>query len=244
MAETAQAVFIIPLYNEENRIATDEYEAAFNLSGSVDFLLVNDGSTDKTLPILEQFASRFPQVKILNLTENAGKAEAIRKGILSVRNDYEYIGYLDADFATPVSEMLVLLRFAKSHPHFDIVMGTRIKLLGNQVERSIVRHYLGRIFATVISACILKIPVYDTQCGAKIIRSGRNLSVFEKPFLTRWLFDVEMLLRFKAISGDLSKNVSEFPLSVWKEKGQTKIRFTEFISFPFQLLKIYFSYVR
>lgn len=122
-------------------------------------------------------------------------------------------------------------------------MATRIKLLGNNVIRSSKRHYLGRIFATIISKFILKTPVYDTQCGAKIIKSDVVFLLFEKEFKTRWLFDVEMLLRLKK-SGNLENLVTEIPLATWIEKGNTKIKFKEFISFPIQLIKIYFQDVR
>jgi len=237
-------LLIIPFYNEQKRISIIEFRNAFEISNDIHYLLVNDGSFDSTLSILKEFENQFKNVHVLNLLKNSGKAEAIREGINSQKQTtYDYVGYLDADFSTPIFEMVKLLEFAKRNPSFEIIMGSRIKLLGNTIIRSSSRHYLGRIFATIISKFILKIPVYDTQCGAKIIRMKTASRLFEKPFITRWIFDVEILLRFKNDDAKFLK-VSEFPLSQWIEKGNTKIRLKEFVNFPFQLVKIYFHYVK
>lgn len=237
-----KAVFIIPFFNEEKRISKHEFTLAFNEFSEIDFLLVNDGSSDGTQGIIEHFSQLFENVKALSLKINQGKAEAIRAGILHCKDfNYSYFGYLDADLSTPVSEVKKLLDFAKVNENLKIVMGTRIKLLGNNVVRSNKRHYLGRIFATIISKFILQTPVYDTQCGAKIISSSVVFDLFKDKFETRWLFDVEMLLRLKKKSSTLEGCVAEIPLTTWIEKGNTKIKFKEFINFPFQLILIYFK---
>ena len=120
-------------------------------------------------------------------------------------------------------------------------MGSRIKLIGNKVDRSLLRHYLGRVFATIVSHFILKTPVYDTQCGAKIIDAKWCSLLFEKPFETKWLFDVELLLRLKNNGNNLQKCVAEIPLFEWKEIGNSKIKVSDFIKVPFQLVKLYFN---
>lgn len=237
-----QALLIIPFYNEENRILFDEYLQVIGASGKIDFLLVNDGSSDSTLSILEKLSDNLPNCTTYNLPQNLGKAEAIRAGILHSQKEYKYFGYLDADFSTPISEMIKLLDYAENNPNLNIILGSRIKLLGNQVVRSQTRHYFGRIFATIISKYILHVPIYDTQCGAKIIKTEIAKRVFKKPFLTRWIFDVEMLLRYKIIFPDFLTAIKEYPLETWIEKGNTSIKLKEFLLFPFQILKIHFYY--
>lgn len=240
-----KVIFIIPFFNEENRIDIFEYQHAFKENQWVDFLLVDDGSTDCTSTILTDFENNFVNVSTLLLANNIGKAEAIRKGVLSVsESTYLYLGYLDADLATPVSEMIRMLYFSEEHDKIDFIMGSRIKLIGNNVTRSLKRHYIGRVFATIISQFILKTPIYDTQCGAKIIKFNLAKSLFEKPFFTKWLFDVELLLRFKAINSNYIYKTSEFPLNIWVEKGNSKIKFIDLLLVPYQILKLYVSYVK
>lgn len=238
-----RAVIIIPFYNEETRILKSEFSEAFAIHSSVDFCLVDDGSSDSTPLILDAFASTFQNVLVLKLKENRGKAEAIRQAVLNVEvSIYHYIAYLDADLSTPFSELLRMLDYISTNQYITIVMGTRIKLLGNNVHRSLFRHYFGRIFATIISQFILKIPVYDTQCGAKIIDATLAKELFEQPFKTKWLFDIELLLRYKAIDSNFQNKVVEIPLNIWIERGKSKIKFYEFILFPAQIIRLFFQY--
>lgn len=236
-------LLIIPSYNESFRIPKQEYIDMFTNYSGIDFLLVDDASTDNTLQILEQFSNTFSNVHLLQNPNNFGKAESIRQGILQFNvSKYDYIGYFDADLATPIDQMIKLFKFIIDNKHFLFVMGSRIKLIGNNVQRSLARHYFGRIFATVISQFIIKTPIYDTQCGAKIIASNLAIQLFKNPFKTKWLFDVELLLRFKKIDLDYYNKVAEIPLDTWVEKGYSKIRLKDMIGFPFQLLQIYFYY--
>lgn len=243
-SKKTRILIIIPFYNEDKRILKDAFFKAFSLYNNYDFLLVDDSSKDNTPQILESFSDEFENVFSLNLKENNGKAEAIRKG-LSFFNQkyYDYIGFLDADLATPFEELVMLEKYISSNPSILMVMGTRIKLLGNNVNRSLFRHYFGRVFATIISQFILKIPVYDTQCGAKIFDAKLARMLFDKPFVTKWLFDVELLLRFKDIDGNFHKKIVERPLQTWEEKGESKIKVYEFMLVPYQIVKIYFKYV-
>lgn len=235
----SNTLLIIPFYNEADRILLDKFESIFAQYKQIDFLLIDDGSRDKTLSMLCQLAKDKPHVFVKENKQNLGKAETIRKGILNFELiPYDYLGYLDADLATPVSELVKLLRYIKKNSQYKIVMGSRVKLLGNAVKRSLTRHYLGRIFATIVSQLILKIPVYDTQCGAKIIEKNLAEELFKEPFLTKWLFDVELLLRFKKRDGDFAQKIREIPLEEWTEKGNTKIKVFDFLAVPFQLIKL------
>lgn len=228
---------IIPFYNEEKRIEIERFHQIFNNYLQYDFILVDDGSTDDTSIILNEFKNKFPNLTILKLDKNVGKAEAIRAAVLSI-STADFIVYYDADLATPFSELEKLIQFSIVHQNYKMVMGARIKLIGNGVKRSLTRHYFGRIFATIVSQFVLKVAVYDTQCGAKVIDFKIAKLIFSKPFLSKWLFDVELLKRLQKIH-NLNEVVKEIPLENWTEIGNSKIKVIDFFKIPFELLKIY-----
>lgn len=240
----SKSLLIIPFYNELERICIEEYHKTFLLDESIDFLLVDDGSTDDTLTLLRQFEKDYPRVHLLIHVKNNGKAEAIRTAILSFPLEkYGYVGYLDADLATPTEELIKMISFIENTPQYKFIMGSRIKKMGSDITRYAYRHYFGRIFATIVSYFIIKTAVYDTQCGAKIIEKELATVLFQEPFHTRWLFDIELLLRYKKQNILFAQNIFEFSLNTWTEKGKSKITLKDLIGFPFQLIKIYQKYV-
>ena len=238
----SKILLVIPFYNEANRISVVEYTDAFKNHPHIDFLLTDDGSTDKTSEILNGFESDFDNVQTLICKDNLGKAEAIRQGVLHAGNVYDFIGYIDADLATPVSEFENLAFFAEDNRHYNFIMGCRVKKIGSTIIRYSYRHYIGRIFATIISKIILKAAFYDTQCGAKIIEYNLAKELFNRPFLTKWFFDVELLLRYRKKNRDFQQHVYEYSLNKWIEKGDSKITIGDMFKFPFQLILIFFSY--
>lgn len=232
-----KVTIIIPFYNEEKRIVLESFHQIFKNSSQYDFILVDDGSTDNTNTILGEFKNKFPNLTILKLYKNVGKAEAIRAAVLSISNT-DFIAYYDADLATPFSELDKLIQFSIQNPNYKMIMGARIKLIGNGVKRSLTRHYFGRIFATIVSQFVLKVAVYDTQCGAKVIDFETAKPIFSKPFISKWLFDVELLKRLQK-SHNLKEVVKEIPLEKWEEIGSSKIKRTDFFKIPFELFQIY-----
>lgn len=124
-----------------------------------------------------------------------------------------------------------------------MAFGSRVKRLGIRLERSGLRHYVGRVFATEASM-LLGLPVYDTQCGAKLFKSSLAQEVFREPFQSRWFFDVEIFFRLLAVLGRarVEREIIEVPLDSWIEKGSTKVGWTDFLRAPFELLRIYWFY--
>ncbi|MBL4710109.1 MAG: glycosyltransferase family 2 protein [Flavobacteriales bacterium] len=239
------SLIIIPCYNESKRLPISQYESFFNSKkgSQLDFLFVNDGSSDNTIEVLRTLEQKYTNVKVLDLDKNVGKAEAIRQGMLrSVDLDYPYLGYFDADLATPLEEINRLLEMTKKTPEPFLVMGSRVKLLGySDIQRKLSRHYIGRVFATVVSN-MLKLSVYDTQCGAKLIQRKVAFSLFEEPFLSKWLFDVELLFRLKKYDKNFDTRVVEVPIQKWEDVAGSKISTSYFLKAPLDLLRIYFSY--
>ena len=158
--------------------------------------------------MLHALAKQQPgAVEVVTLAANQGKAEAVRQGMLAaLGRRCDILGYVDADLATPPDELVRLVHIARDGKH-DILMGSRVQLLGRAIKRNNTRHYIGRIFATCASLS-LGLPVYDTQCGAKLFRPTEALAAaLALPFTSRWAFDVELLGRLvhpRALESDES----------------------------------------
>lgn len=125
----------------------------------------------------------------------------------------------------------------------SIIFGSRVGVYGSSIKRVALRHYTGRIFATFASF-ILNLTIYDTQCGLKIFSRKLADELFARPFITKWLFDVEIFARVKKTfySQSLTLIMREIPLSAWTEKGKSKITLKDILLIPFYLLKIKLLY--
>ena len=219
---------VVPCYNEAERLDAAPLLAFVDGHPDASFLLVNDGSKDATGAVLEAVAAQRPgRIAALQLTPNRGKAEAVREGLrAALAAGAEIVGFLDADMSTPPSEIDDLLA-ALARPGVQVAIGARIRMLGYDIDRSTVRHYLGRVFATAASL-ILRASAYDTQCGAKLFRAGPALAeALAAPFLSRWAFDVEFLGRLligTPAAAPLPLNaIVEVPLAVWHDVKGSKL---------------------
>ncbi|MCB0689082.1 MAG: glycosyltransferase [Saprospiraceae bacterium] len=236
----SQVCIIIPCYNEESRLNMEAFRSFLDNHNQLDLLFVNDGSTDGTQKLIDQLVANYDTVHQLRLAENRGKAEAIRQGMLftTEMGKYQLAGYLDADLATPLNQILYLQESILNNPDVHIVLGSRWMRLGSHINRNWLRHYLGRIFATMVSV-IFRMEVYDTQCGAKVIRTLHLKKIFSEPFISRWFFDIEILLRMKQVfASPVAQWAREVPISHWNEIGNSRVAVWDFITVPFQLLKI------
>jgi len=239
--ETNKTCIIIPCYNEENRLPVEDFKD-FIAKNNIHFCFVNDGSKDATLSLLQKIQELFPEkIHIKDVQPNAGKANAVREGILSVYHKYDYIGYFDADLATPLYEIGNLLSEFKKNEGVKLAFGSRILTVNSQIERKAYRHYFGRIIATCISV-ILQLNIYDTQCGAKLFSKDIIEICFEKPFISRWLFDVEIFKRIKSVyKSETNIRIKEMPLQQWIDVNESKITFFDMLKVPIELIKINFS---
>ncbi len=230
------ATLVIPCFNEAARLDAGALLSIVQGDVTTKLLFVDDGSTDTTLQALRELQRRQPErIDVLPLATNQGKAEAVRRGLLQAlqvptapgATSADVVGYFDADLATPPTELLRLLVLMRKG-RFNILLASRVSLLGRSIERSPWRHYLGRIFASAASF-ILKLTVYDTQCGAKFFRRSDALSAaLFQPFLSRWAFDIELLGRLligdATIPGVPAASVAEEPLLVWRDVAGSKLK--------------------
>ena len=212
---------VVPCFNEAARVQLDPL-VELVADERISLVLVDDGSTDATAELLSEAAARSERISVLTMPRNVGKGEATRLGMLAAAESAPaWIGYLDADLATPPAELLRLLDIAVAGDRLDVVIGARVALLGRDIRRSPLRHYTGRVFATLASIVLAK-PVYDTQCGAKLFRCGPPLlCALDAPFRSRWAFDVELLGRL-AVAGVEPEAFWEEPLRRWHDIGGSR----------------------
>lgn len=239
---------IIPCYNEADRLTPAKFLKAIEDYRYLYFVFVNDGSSDHTQKILEEMSAQCPsRISLLNLDSNQGKSEAVRQGLLFVmRNHYGYLGYWDADLATPLRTIARFIQVLEADTTLLMIMGARVKLLGREIKRKNLRHYLGRIFATCVSI-ILQCEVYDTQCGAKLFRNTEAIqTVFTTPFISKWIFDVEIIARLssllKSSGAELENYIIEYPLEQWEDVNGSKLKLRHFAMGGFDLAKIALKY--
>ena len=181
------------------------------------------------------FARAAPaSVTTLRQPSNRGKGEAVRAGMLAALSARpRVIGFFDADLSTPLQAVDDFLAVLRTRPAVELVLGSRVMLMGRDIRRRPSRHYLGRVFATAVSHA-LDLPVYDTQCGAKMLRvNAATASLFDVPFRSRWVFDVELIaryLRLPAAPGEPSRRdrIYELVLPAWHDRPGSKLRWFDF----------------
>jgi glycosyltransferase involved in cell wall biosynthesis len=244
------AVVVVPCYNEARRLPVSKFEAFLGAASDVSFVFVDDGSDDGTRELLRELERGSDgRVAIVELPANLGKAEAVRAGVLrAFEGQPAYVGFWDADLATPLPAILEFRSLLDARRNLEMVFGARVVLLGRRIERRAIRHYLGRVAATAISL-ILGLRVYDTQCGAKLFRATPSVrGLFEEPFASRWLFDVEILARFiHSLRGDRGAArdaIYEYPLTEWMDVAGSSLTPADYGRAAVDLLRIWRRYVR
>lgn len=247
----AGTVVVVPCYNEALRFDVEAFRVGVGALDDVQLLLVDDGSTDRTSDVLHRLRDAEPDhTDVLVLDANVGKAEAVRRGVnRACDGGAEFVGYWDADLATPLDLIQPFRDVLISRPELLAVLGSRVRRLGADIDRKLSRHVAGRVFATLASL-VLGLPVYDTQCGAKLFRVSEPVRrAFESPFLTRWLFDVEILAcltRTASQGGRATARATlyELPLPCWRDAPGSKLGAGSMLAVPFDLLRIHRRYRR
>jgi dolichyl-phosphate beta-glucosyltransferase len=242
---------VVPCFNEAHRLRSDIFREFTRRGHPVRFLFVNDGSTDDTRAVLDALERDAPaQVALLDLPTNTGKADAVRRGMLEVfRWGVTYAGFWDADLATPLDAIPAFAAILDGASQLEMVFGARVLLMGRSIRRSARRHYAGRVFATAASLA-LGLPIYDTQCGAKLFRATPAVqALFQEPFRSRWIFDVELVARLvRARRGTPApppaEVIYEYPLEQWHDVPGSKVRAVDFPRAAIELARIYLAYLR
>ncbi len=241
---------IVPCYNEAHRLDVASFRSFLAEHTGAHLIFVDDGSRDGTLQVLETVcAGHEDSASIFSCSENSGKAEAVRVGVLHALDQFNpaFVGYWDADLATPLDALPGFFETFGQNPAIEMVFGARVQLLGRHIERRAARHYAGRVFASVVSV-LLRMKIYDTQCGAKLFRvTNDTRKIFADPFLSKWVFDVEILARYQALLSrtpeQLQHVIYEYPLEKWTDIDGSKVRARDFLIAFVDVFRIYRKYL-
>lgn len=227
--ETIQLSVVIPTYNEADRIGPslqrvwDYLRSRYGASG-FEMIVVDDGSRDRTVAVVEQFRTCAPELQLIRFPQNRGKGAAVRAGMLAATG--EVVLFSDADLSTPIEEVEGALRLLADGG--DVVIGSRA-LAGSQilVHQTALRESMGKLFNRLLRA-YLPIPFRDTQCGFKLFRREAAHAVFGRARIDGFAFDVEVIL----LAMRLGYTVHEMPVR-WINDPNSKV---SLVRHPAQML--------
>jgi glycosyltransferase involved in cell wall biosynthesis len=196
MSKTAPELsIIIPAYNEEERLGRAlarirDYFANHAVGpGGIEILVVDDGSTDGTAKIAQDWARQMSSLRLVSNGENRGKGYSVRHGMLEARGRIAI--FTDADLSSPIEESEKLL--AAIEAGNDVAIGSRaIDRSLIAVHQSRFREIAGIIFNGFVRL-FTGLPIHDTQCGFKAFVRERCKIVFEQQRIERFGFDPEVL---------------------------------------------------
>ena len=221
---------VIPCYNEAERLLSDDFKKFVHRNLGYHLCFVNDGSKDNTLEVLQELRKgNEDHISIYDCEKNGGKAEAVRLGMLHLakQSQFDYIGFLDADLSTNFDDFQDLVATI-STSKYKIVSGSRMARMGADIAKESARAIISKTINLIIRKT-LGMEINDTQCGAKIMTKEIVEKTFQKKFLTKWLFDVEIFMRMKKVYGSAQAKtmICEKPLNRWVHVDGSKLSFKD-----------------
>jgi dolichyl-phosphate beta-glucosyltransferase len=230
MVPTKTLSVVIPAYNEKNRIVQTFTEIRSWLDqyfqNRYEVIVVDDGSRDNTVQIIEEEIKKWPQLQLIRQPRNLGKGAAVRRGCLAAINDY--VLFMDADHATPIEELRAF--FPKIESGFDIIVGVRCF----QENESRSRRIMGLSLLILAHLIVFGKAVVDSQCGFKLFRRDVCQEIFSRCRINGGMIDVEIF----HIAHQLGRHIWFAPV-YWDNKAGSTINVLRCIVFdPFDLLFI------
>lgn len=210
---------VIPAYNESARITatlSEVLRAIRQYHWDAEVIVVDDGSTDNTIEIVNSFRTTAPEIDLVEVSPNKGKGFSVRTGMLRARG--EIVLFTDADLSAPIDEARSL--FDAIRAGADVAIGSRWLDAGRQVQRQpLYRQFFGRCFNQAVRT-VMNLPFADTQCGFKAFTRAAAHVVSELQTIERWGFDPEILFIARE-RGFLIKEVSV----AWAHDSRSKMSY-------------------
>jgi glycosyltransferase involved in cell wall biosynthesis len=210
---------VIPAYNESARIEATlarVLECVETRHWDAEILVVDDGSTDNTATIIQQWMARHPQLHLVKNPGNRGKGYSVRNGLLQAAG--EIVMFTDADLSAPIEEATSLIEAIDAGA--DVAIGSRwLDKQKQTVHQPMYRRFFGRCFNWVTRR-IIGLPFKDTQCGFKAFRRDAAQVIFRLQTIERWGFDPEILY----IARKLKFTIIEVPVT-WGHDERSRISY-------------------
>ena len=233
---------IVPCYNEELRLPVQYWKDIVGTENEIQWLFVDDGSSDRTFEILNEVCLGTSSRAIKRM-KNGGKGKAIRHGLLEMLEmdpELELLGYLDSDGAFSKEDIFRLAKISIDRTtelpteRIDAVISSRVSLSGREIKRKSSRHYLGRLIATYLTRKWSDAP-YDTQSGYKLFVNSMSFrEAIKSEFSTKWFVDIELITRV-GVNNKGFLNIWEEPLLSWSDVAGSNLKFRKFYSIFFEL---------
>jgi dolichyl-phosphate beta-glucosyltransferase len=221
---------VIPLFNEEKRLKNLKIINEFLKSQKIksELIVVNDGSSDKTLRLIKRLSEQFP-LKIITYKSNCGKGYALKTGMLAAKGKYHM--FTDIDLSTPIETINQFLKHANK---YQIIIGTRKHSKSQVIIRQPKwREFMGKVY-TLLSNLILNVNVTDLTCGFKFFSKDASQEIFSRITTNRWGFDAEAIM----LARQFKYKLLEVPV-IWSNERQTRVKLPQdAISSLLELIKI------
>lgn len=222
---------IIPCYNLENVVKTTVKNILENLekfSDSFEILIVNDGSTDNTLEVIQDIKNNHECIHVITYSQNKGKGYAVKTGIL--QSIGSSIVFIDGDLDITSD---AIQNYIEELNNFDLVIGSK-SLQNSEIEIRQSRKILSDIFSSIVKF-LTGLKIQDTQVGFKV-GNGENLrKIFKIMNIDGFAFDVELLV----IATKFNLRIKEMPV---KLKIMKSFRFNSAVQMFYDVLKITYNY--
>ncbi len=214
---------VIPAYNEAENIKDGSLQKVYDYLSrqkySWEVLVVNDESTDDTLPLARKFAKAHNNFYVL-AEPHRGKGGTVIAGMLKAKG--EIVLFTDMDQATPLGEFDKFIpKFKKG---YSVVIGSRKGREGAPPVRKVMAYGFA-----LLRSIILRLPYRDTQCGFKAFRGKaaqeifKRLQVFSEEQKVKGAavtagFDLEVLY----VARKLGLKVAEVPV-IWQHRETKRV---------------------
>ena len=227
---------VFPLYNEAQRlfytIKDIERFSKKKIIKNIEYIFVDDGSTDNSTQILKKFfkKKKFSKFRLIKIKKNLGKGNALKKGISLAKN--EWILTLDTDISVSLLQLNDWIKKKYIKKNVFIYFGSRT-LKSSKIEFKIHRHILGFVF-TFLLKILFQVNIKDTQCGFKLYKNKTAKLLFKKVKDKGYVHDVEVVL----LSKKYNFTIKELPVA-WTHRDDSKLNLlTDTFKMFYNLIKI------